>query len=270
MKRHPSTSSWIVCTVLFLTGCGGMSRDMMAPSLRITTQNAPAGVTTVQYNGKNGLTLAATGGTPPYKWSWAPAPNSDLPPGLRLNGNSISGMPEASGEFAVVVTVTDSGHPAAQTSATYTVSVDAPLSITSGLPPSGTAGVGYGPLGTIYIRCVVVTGTSGPVWSCTRCNPSISGSCPATSCPNSISLYRVPCLKTSSGHVGFTLKASGGAAPYTWASKGLPPGLFVYSKLGIIGGTPTTAGTYSVTIYVKDSEPTPHQAEEHYTIHIYP
>src|ERR1700760_726225 len=133
MKRHPSTSSWIICVVLFLSGCGGMSRNMMAPSLRITTQDAPTGATTVQYNGKTGLTLAATGGTPPYTWSWAPAPNSDLPPGLSLNRNSISGTPRASGEFAVVVTVTDSGHPAAQTSATYTVSVDAPLSITSGL-----------------------------------------------------------------------------------------------------------------------------------------
>src|ERR1700756_1276750 len=132
MKRHPSTSSWIVCTVLFLTGCGGMSRDMMAPSLRITTQNAPAGVTTVQYNGKNGLALAATGGTPPYTWSWAPAPNSDLPPGLNLRDNSISGTPHVAGVFGVVVPVTDSGPPAAQASATYTVAVDAPLNFSSG------------------------------------------------------------------------------------------------------------------------------------------
>ena len=270
MKRHPSTSSWIVCALLLLSGCGGINSNMMPPSLMITTQDAPAGATAVQYNSQNGFTLAAEGGTPPYKWSWAPAPNSGLPPGLRLNGDAISGTPEASGEFPVVVTVTDSGHPAAQASRALTVSIDAALAIAPGTPPKGTATVGYGPLGTIYVRCVVMTGTSGPIWNCARCNPSISGSCPTTLCPNSISLYRVPCLRTSPGHVGFTMKASGGAAPYTWASKGLPPGLFVYSKLGIIGGTPTTAGTYSVTIYVKDSETTPLQIETHYSVLIFP
>jgi Putative Ig domain len=268
MKRLHSLSLAILSMCL-LSGCGSNTHMSTTP-LTITMDNAPAGATAVSYNGSEGFALVATGGTPPYHWSWAPARNSALPPGLRLDGDSISGTPAASGDFAVIVTVTDSGYPAAQASTALTVSVDATLAIASGAPPNGTVGVGYGPLGTIYRRCVVVTGTSGPVWSCARCNPSISGSCPTALCPSSISLYRVPCLKTSSGDVGFTLKASGGAAPYIWASKGLPPGLFVYSKLGIIGGTPTTAGTYSVTIYVKDSEPTPQQTEAHYSIQISP
>ena len=99
MKRHPSTSSWIVCVVLLLSGCGGINSNMMSPSLMITTQDAPAGATAVQYNGKNGFTLEATGGTPPYKWSWSPVPNSGLPPGLRLNGDSISGAPRFQENF---------------------------------------------------------------------------------------------------------------------------------------------------------------------------
>lgn len=264
MKRHPSTSSWIVCVVLLLSGCGGVNHDMTTLSLRITTQVAPAGATAVQYNAKNGFTLAAEGGTPPYKWSWAPALNSGLPPGLRLNGNAISGTPQASGEFAVVVTVTDSGQPAAQTSATYTVSVDATLAIASGTPPSGTVGVGYGPIGTIYLKCVW-SSVGGVHQICSRCDPSISGSCPAnrTNCS-----YPLTCTKAVQGHVGFTFTATGGAAPYTWTGTGLPPGLGLYPKFGIMSGTPTTAGTYNITITAKDSEPTPHQIEAKYSIAI--
>lgn len=33
----------LICVVLFLRGCGGMSHNMMTPSLMITTQDAPAG-----------------------------------------------------------------------------------------------------------------------------------------------------------------------------------------------------------------------------------
>jgi Putative Ig domain len=264
MKRHPSTSPWIVCVVLLLSGCGGVNHDMTTPSLMITTKDAPAGATTVQYNGRNGFTLAATGGTPPYTWSWAPAPNSDLPPGLRLNGDSISGTPETSGEFAVVVTVTDSGHPAVQTSTAYTVSVDAPLKITSGQPPSGMPKVGYGPIGTIYLSCH----TRGSLTSCVRCDPSIAGSCPVPHCTSDN--LPSPCTKTVEGHTGFTFTATGGAAPYTWTGTGLPPGLGLYPKFGIMSGTPTTAGTYDITITVKDAEPTPRQVQAPYTVPISP
>lgn len=263
MKSHPSTSSWIICVVLFLSGCGGVNNNMMAPSLKITTMNAPAGATTVQYNGKSGFTLAATGGTPPYKWSWASAPYSNLPPGLRLNGNSISGTPQFSGDFRVVVTVTDSGHPAAQASAAYIVAVDAPLTIT-GQPPSGMPDVGYGPIGTIYLKCVW-SSTGGVHQVCTRCDPSISGSCPAnrTNCSDPQT-----CTKTVQGHAGFQFTATGGAAPYTWSGKGLPPGLGLYPKFGIMSGTPTTAGTYDITVTVKDSEPTPQQVQAKYIVQI--
>ncbi len=55
-----------------------------------------------------------------------------------------------------------------------------------------------------------------------------------------------------SGSVGsaiasFALSASGGTAPYTWTATGLPPGITVSSQSGVVSGTPTTAGTYSVT-----------------------
>ncbi|GAA0221902.1 hypothetical protein GCM10010492_20030 [Saccharothrix mutabilis subsp. mutabilis] len=49
------------------------------------------------------------------------------------------------------------------------------------------------------------------------------------------------------------LKASGGTPPYSFAATGLPPGLSIAPATGLISGTPTTAGSYSVTATVTDS-----------------
>jgi len=61
-----------------------------------------------------------------------------------------------------------------------------------------------------------------------------------------------------SGTVGtaispFTLSASGGTAPYTWSATGLPAGVTISSS-GTVSGTPTTAGTYAVTVSATDSK----------------
>jgi subtilisin family serine protease len=57
---------------------------------------------------------------------------------------------------------------------------------------------------------------------------------------------------TRTGTVGVAtslqMTATGGITPYTWSATGLPPGLSINPSSGLISGTPTTAGTYSVTV----------------------
>jgi uncharacterized repeat protein (TIGR01451 family) len=46
----------------------------------------------------------------------------------------------------------------------------------------------------------------------------------------------------------------------TWSATGLPPGLSINSSSGLISGTPTTRGTFSVTVTAKDTTGTPGSA----------
>lgn len=57
---------------------------------------------------------------------------------------------------------------------------------------------------------------------------------------------------TGTATTPLTLSASGGTAPYTWTATGLPAGLAI-SAGGVISGTPTAAGTSSVTATATDS-----------------
>jgi hypothetical protein len=76
----------------------------------------------------NGFPLAATGGVPPYNWSWAAAAGSSLPPGLGISNpvNEISGTPTQTGTYSVVLTVADSAQPSVQASQNYSITITLP------------------------------------------------------------------------------------------------------------------------------------------------
>jgi len=100
--------------------------------------------------------LYATGGVPPYSWSWAAAPGSVLPPGLGISNifhcqvhnqsvpcAAITGTPSAAATYNVVLTVTDSATPAGQRGHTFPLTIIPKLVITSGAPPDAVIGTPY-------------------------------------------------------------------------------------------------------------------------------
>lgn len=109
----------------------------------------------------HGFPLAQIGGVQPYVWSWAPASGASLPAGLAILNRSgstggcevqgpadtirfqscISGTPTQPGTFNVIVTVTDSGVPAAQVSVPYTIQIALPSPPAVNTTPAPPVGV---------------------------------------------------------------------------------------------------------------------------------
>ncbi len=69
-----------------------------------------------------------------------------------------------------------------------------------------------------------------------------------------------------------TLSATGGTTPYSWSivSGALPPGVTLNAATGVIAGVPTTAGTSSFAVQVKDSQATPASAQASLSISVHP
>lgn len=265
MKNLLAIWLWLIGS-LWLTSCGGVSSNVTTPPVKllITSGMPPTGTTGAVYAGGSGFALTASGGVVPYTWSWIASTSSTLPPGLTLTNSSIAGTPTAAGAYGVVVTVSDSASPAHTQTADYVVSIDMPLQITSAVPPSGTVGTAYGPLGTEYFSCVW-SPVLGWHLACTPCNPAVPGSCPTVPC-RGISLK--PCLQTQQVPIGFSFTASGGTSPYSWNAIGAPSGLELDPNTGNLGGTPNVPGTYTVVITVSDSESPPVQQSASYSLDI--
>jgi hypothetical protein len=252
----------------------------------ITTSTLPAGVEGTAYS----QAIAKTGGAGTVTFTVSAG---TLPPGLTLSASgTISGTPTGpSGTSNFTVKATDSS-PVTPLTATQALSIlinlpPAPgispatllggnvgtpysqsVSVTGGLGPyswsisSGTrpAGVNFTPGTTsaaffgipttaaTYTFTVMVTDSS---------NPPQSASVPYTVViggilPLSITTTSLPggAYNTAYGPVAIT--ATGGYAPYSFGATGLPAGLTL-SSAGSLSGTPTAAGSFSVTITVTDS-----------------
>ena len=132
-----------------LVGCGGgVDRPPVQP-VTITSQAPPDGTLGTSYAGTQGFSFAASGGTPPYAWSWTAAAGSSLPSGLSLSAGTgaVAGTPATLGLYMVTVSVKDSSAPPSQASMTYPIVVIAPLTplaISSPQLPIGTPGADYG------------------------------------------------------------------------------------------------------------------------------
>lgn len=165
------------------------------------------------------------------------------------------------GQFAVTfetvgsqtLTATDTVAPSlTATSSAITVAAASTPSITSGAPPNGTFGVNYGPSTAERFLCVF----HYPQAVCTTPCDSSNSNCAGYSACHRYPTY--PCVTTRTVFAGFTFTAKGGLPPYSWSATGTPPGLSVVPQTGSgriggeIIGTPTSVGTFNISVTVTD------------------
>ena len=147
MKKS-SESSIFLSLLFLLVGCGGSAGGPTSHPVTIISLAPPDGTLGESYAGTQGFSFTASGGTPPYAWSWTAASGSSLPPGLSLSARTgaVAGTPATIGVYRVTVSVKDSSAPASQASMTYPITVIPPqttLEITSPQLPNGTPGADY-------------------------------------------------------------------------------------------------------------------------------
>jgi PKD repeat protein len=94
----------------------GIVEEQPAPPLNLMTDTLPNGYVGLAYT----ELLTADGGEAPYTWSVA---SGTLPAGLSINGNTLEGIPTASGEFSFTLQVADVQSPPYTATRSFTVTV---------------------------------------------------------------------------------------------------------------------------------------------------
>ncbi|MCB0183003.1 MAG: putative Ig domain-containing protein, partial [Caldilineaceae bacterium] len=204
-----------------------------------------------------------------------------LPAGLTLNATTgaISGTPTATGNATITATYEGPGGEQCQGSTTLAVTA-APcpaITVSPASLPNGTVGTPYSSSvsasgGTAPYTFAVTSGALPAGLSLNGSTGAITGTPTSTTaanftisvtddngCPGSASFTVTPACPVitvtpnplSSGTVGTAYTASpsvsGGIAPYTWTATGLPAGLSINPSTGAISGTPTAAGSTTIT-----------------------
>ncbi len=281
------------------TATANLSISITAPTLAVTSTGALAsGVLHQSYS----TTLTATGGVASYTWSIT---SGTLPTGLSLNTGTgvISGTPTILGTKNFTIKVTDSETPTAQTAtANVNISINNPTPlqiITSALatgvistlysdqidatggvmPYSWSITAGGLPPGLSLANNGQITGTPSTMGTFNFTAQVTDSSTPTQSVTANLSITVNAALTITtpslpSGNVGAqypsTVSAAGGIEPYTWSiiSGNVPPGLTPTNSNDMLSfsGQPTTAGTYTFTAQVSDSETSPASVSNSYTV----
>ena len=269
-------------TTVTLAVVAGQAASAPTP-LSISTSSLPSGTIGSAYS----TSLVASGGTAPYTWSFV---SGNIPAGLSLNTSTglISGTPTTTGTATFTAAVADSESPAQTKSVTLSI-VIAPVSlaITTSSVSSGVIGSAYSSLlqvsgGTAPYTWSITAGSLPAGLSLGTTTGIISGTPTAIGTANftatvadaenpaqtksaAFSLVIAPATLTitsstlpsgtQSASYSQSVQATGGTAPYTWSisSGALPAGLSLAPATGLISGTPTASGNFSIGVTVKDA-----------------
>jgi hypothetical protein len=275
----------VLILAIFLVGCGTTAQAASpkakggSSSVAVTTKSLPTATVMTTYSAQ----VQATGGVPPYQWSLAS--NTKLPNGVSFDTAKglFNGIPKQQGNFQVGVTVTDS---TAQTGSNKNLAI----LVTQSLAVGGGA-LGAATVGSAYsTNLSAIGGTSPYNWALTAgtlpaglslsSNGTLSGTptkptnasftVTATDAASQTasgtynlsvtdSTIQISTTSLPSGQTGTFYQsggsAVGGALPYTWSvsAGSLPPGVDLNPPTGTISGTPSTGGTYAVTLTVTDA-----------------
>lgn len=280
LSGAPSAAPGVYSFTIIATDSGGRSGQkafdltILAPLTITTASPLPQGVEGNPFT----LSFTASGGREPYSWSLS----GGLPAGLTFTNGTISGTPSAASSSTITVTVSDSA--GRSDTKTYLLTVRTrPRIITSSPLPDGTIDRGY------TVQFSATGGVTPYTWSLTGGAPGLaldaaSGILSGT--PNALGDYTFTVtVRDASGITGqkpftvrvvsgipeleiltrsvpafpvgvavsFAFAGRGGEPPYTWtAQQGVPPGLTLRPD-GSLTGTPTTEGTYRLSILLTDS-----------------
>jgi len=271
---------------------------MSIKPILITTASLPDSYVNASYN----QTLTAVGGLGTLSWSWS----GNTPPGLSLDSASgvISGNPTTAGNYTFTVTVTDSDTPPSSDSKDFTIHIYEDLQISTTTLPDATVAIPYSqqvqstggsgnftwslattpaiPSGALSIDSStgVISGTpqvgDEGSYTCTvTVTDNVTGDSDTADIPLTIKLVLLittTSLPDSYVNASYnqTLTAVGGVGTLSWSWSGnTPPGLSLDSASGVISGNPTTAGNYTFTVTVTDSNTPPSSDSKDFTIHIY-
>jgi len=210
---------------------------------------------------------------------------SGLPAGLSVNTSTglISGTPTAAGTSSVTLTATNSGGSGhAVLTLTIASSTSTPPAITSSTTASGTVGTAFSyqiaasnsptsyaatglPAGLsvntstgLISGTPTAAGTSSVTLTATNSSGSGSAVLTLTISPAVSTTPSITSATTAKATVSrqFSYQIAATNSPTSYNATGLPAGLSINTKTGLISGTPTTTGVYTVTLDATNSSGT--------------